>query len=179
VFARAVVRLRPHFYRTRTRSKITMPTRSDVPPKINLDIPAESAIFQHSPSPDTRLKVEWEPGCQPDEVYDRALPRWRAWLRRYLVKRLRIEKVWMADLQGRMRTEFRDRYFYWTAIFGSEYSYAIRRFAVRLIEGDVSAYILGLRLALDIPLGQPCERSRVGLQAKSLKMLMKDLGCFM
>ncbi|WWC73172.1 uncharacterized protein I206_107138 [Kwoniella pini CBS 10737] len=80
---------------------------------------SETAVFQHSPEPDSKLKREWEPGCQPDEIYDRYLPKWRAWLRRYLVKRLREEKVWMADWQSRVRTEGRDKFFYWTAIFGT------------------------------------------------------------
>jgi hypothetical protein len=83
--------------------------------------PPETALFQHSPSPGARVKAEWEPGCQPDEVYDRVLPPWRARLRRYLVERLRKEKDWMAGWQGRVRTKERDRYFYWTAVFGSEY----------------------------------------------------------
>jgi len=91
-----------------------------MPKMISLDVPSESAIFQHSPTPDSRLRTEWEPGCQPDEVYDRILPSWRAWLRRYLVGRLRSEKVWMAEWQGRIRTELGDLYFYWTAVFGSE-----------------------------------------------------------
>nr|XP_018259107.1 uncharacterized protein I303_08651 [Kwoniella dejecticola CBS 10117]OBR81265.1 hypothetical protein I303_08651 [Kwoniella dejecticola CBS 10117] len=83
-------------------------------------IPAsETAVFQHSPEADSKLRREWEPGCQPDEIYDRYLPRWRAWLRRYLVKRLREEKDWMADWQVRVRTEGRDKFFYWTAIFGT------------------------------------------------------------
>ncbi|WVW79260.1 hypothetical protein I302_101227 [Kwoniella bestiolae CBS 10118] len=79
----------------------------------------ETAVFQHSPAPDTKLKTEWEPGCQPDEIYDRYLPAWRAWLRRKLVKRLREEKDWMADWQKRIRSGGRDRFFYWTAIFGT------------------------------------------------------------
>lgn len=96
-----------------------MPSRTSAPKKVNLDAPAESAIFQHSPFPGFHLRTEWEPGCQPDEVYDSVLPRWRAWLRRYLVRRLRQEKVWMAEWQGRMRTEVRDRYFYYSAVFGT------------------------------------------------------------
>lgn len=41
-------------------------------------------------------------------------------MRRYFVKRLRDEKEWMAKWQASVRTEGRDKYFYWTAIFGSE-----------------------------------------------------------
>ncbi|WVQ93301.1 hypothetical protein IAU59_000369 [Kwoniella sp. CBS 9459] len=80
---------------------------------------SETAVFRHSPEPDSKLKREWEPGCQPDEVYDRYLPAWRAWLRRRLVSRLRGENRWMAEWQKRVRTEGRDKYFYWTAIFGT------------------------------------------------------------
>ncbi|OCF40255.1 hypothetical protein I317_05949 [Kwoniella heveanensis CBS 569] len=80
---------------------------------------SETAVFRHSPEPDSKLKREWEPGCQPDEVYDRNLPSWRAWLRRRLVGRLREENGWMAEWQRRVRTDGRDKYFYWTAIFGT------------------------------------------------------------
>jgi len=79
---------------------------------------SESAVFQHDPSIAT-LKKEWEPGCQPDQVYDTALPPWRRWVRRRLVKRLRTEAEWMATWQRRVRTIGRDKYFYWTAVFGS------------------------------------------------------------
>ncbi|CAD6590847.1 MAG: Sphingosine-1-phosphate phosphatase 2, partial [Tremellales sp. Tagirdzhanova-0007] len=96
-----------------------MPSRSSAPKKIKLDHSPETAIFQHSPSSGSRLRAEWEPGCQADEVYDRILPAWRANIRRYLVRRLRAEKLWMSKWQGGVRTELRDRYFYWTAVFGT------------------------------------------------------------
>jgi hypothetical protein len=83
----------------------------------------ETALFQHDPSPLAGVKKEWEPGCQPDEVYDVALPAWRASARRYLVKRLQREKEWMSEWQRSVRTETRDKFFYWTAVFGSECSY--------------------------------------------------------
>jgi len=38
------------------------------------------------------------------------------------VRRLREEKVYMAEWQVRVRTEYRDKYFYWTAVFGSEHA---------------------------------------------------------
>ncbi|KAK4687514.1 hypothetical protein P7C73_g2591, partial [Tremellales sp. Uapishka_1] len=90
---------------------------------LHLDIPSPSltptptAVFQHSPN-SSSLHKEWEPGCQPDSVYDNVLPYWRARLRRFLVQRLHREKLWMADWQKKVRTPARDRYFYWTAIFG-------------------------------------------------------------
>lgn len=93
-----------------------MPKLELPPPNLN----DETALFQHAPTPGTKVRQEWEPGCQPDEVYDAALPAWRARARRYLVRRLHVEKKWMADWQLRVRTEGRDKYFYWTAIFGSE-----------------------------------------------------------
>ncbi|KAK8843376.1 hypothetical protein IAR55_007033 [Kwoniella newhampshirensis] len=99
-----------------------MASSSQHPTLPHLDIPSsvsETAVFQHTPEQDAQLNREWEPGCQPDEIYDRHLPPWRAWLRRAFVRRLRREKDWMAGWQQRVRTEERDKYFYWTAIFGT------------------------------------------------------------
>lgn len=89
---------------------------------VNEISPASSgtAIFQHNPKEDATLRREWEPGCQPDELYDAFLPAWRARLRRLLVRRMRKENTRMADWQKRVRSEARDRYFYWTAVFGSK-----------------------------------------------------------
>ena len=78
----------------------------------------ESATFQHVPQ--GPLDREWEPGCQPDEIYDRALAFYRAIPRRWLVRRLKSESEYMAEFQQRIRTPKRDTFFYWTAIFGSE-----------------------------------------------------------
>ncbi|WVQ89999.1 hypothetical protein IAS59_003775 [Cryptococcus gattii] len=88
---------------------------------VNEISPASSgtAIFQHNPKEDATLRREWEPGCQPDELYDAFLPAWRARLRRLLVRRMRKENTRMADWQKRVRSEARDRYFYWTAVFGT------------------------------------------------------------
>ncbi|GHJ86026.1 hypothetical protein NliqN6_2428 [Naganishia liquefaciens] len=77
-----------------------------------------TAVFQHSPETQ-RLQKEWEAGCQADEIYEKALPRYRAWLRRILVSRLRAENEMLGRLQKRIRTPWRDRYFFWTAIFGT------------------------------------------------------------
>lgn len=87
-------------------------------PKLNLPPSDQSATFQHVP--DGPLEREWEPGCQPDEVYDRVLPAWRAAMRNWLVRRLRDERDTMAAWQKGVRTTGRDTYFYWTTIFGSE-----------------------------------------------------------
>lgn len=97
----------------RNRQAATTHLHLEVPPN-------QTAVFQHSPSPGAQLRREWEPGCQPDAVYERELAPWRNALRVWLVRRLEREKVWMAEWQRKVRTEGRDRYFYWTAIFGSE-----------------------------------------------------------
>ncbi|KAJ9123334.1 hypothetical protein QFC22_001533 [Naganishia vaughanmartiniae] len=77
-----------------------------------------TAIFQHLPEIH-KLKKEKEAGCQPDAVYDKALPKWRASLRRKLIYSLRAENELLATLQEKIRTPWMDRYFYWTAIFGT------------------------------------------------------------
>lgn len=93
-------------------------------PVIEISPPSSgTAIFQHNPKGDATLRREWEPGCQPDELYDAFLPAWRASLRGLLVRRLRNESTQMADWQKRVRSEARDRYFYWTAVFGSKCSF--------------------------------------------------------
>ncbi|RXK34902.1 hypothetical protein M231_07836 [Tremella mesenterica] len=89
---------------------------SDSP--LHLTVPPSEGIFQTSPE-NSRLRLAYEPGCLPDQVYDRELPAWRARIRRILVKRLRDESEGMARWQKRVRSEGRDRYFYWTAIFGT------------------------------------------------------------
>jgi hypothetical protein len=59
-----------------------------------------TALFQHSPESD-QLEKEFEAGCLPDEVYDKALPSWRAGLRRMLVASLRVESEYLAKAQVR------------------------------------------------------------------------------
>ena len=67
----------------------------------------------------------------------------------------------MAEWQGRMRTEVRDRYFYYSAVFGSEF---IALGSARADEVYHSPYILHDLLAIDILLRPSVERSRVGLR---------------
>jgi hypothetical protein len=88
----------------------------------NLAPPPQSqkALFQHSPSPGSTIRKEWEPGCQPPEVYARELSHWRNGLRLWLLRYLEWERGFMPDWQKRVRTEGRDKFFYWTAVFGSE-----------------------------------------------------------
>ena len=98
------------------RSRTT--TSSKVKPPQHLEIPPTKAIHQSSPS--SALKLGDTIGRLPDEVYDRALPPWRARWRRWLVRRLEGESEAMGKWQRRVRSEGRDAYFYWTALFGSE-----------------------------------------------------------
>jgi hypothetical protein len=91
--------------------------------KLNLSTlapPSEKALFQHSPTPGASIRKEWEPGCQPAEIYARELSPWRNGLRLWLMRYLEWEKGFMPDWQKRVRTEGRDKFFYWTAVFGSE-----------------------------------------------------------
>jgi hypothetical protein len=105
--------------------------------KLNLSSlapPSEKALFQHSPTPGASIRKEWEPGCQPAEIYARELSPWRNRLRLWLMRYLEWEKGFMPDWQKRVRTEGRDKFFYWTAVFGSESM--IHRHAVGESEAD-------------------------------------------
>ena len=145
----------------------TMPEARVRPPVPTLILPPsdESATFQHVPS--GPLRREWEPGCQPDEVYDRLLPGWRAGLRRYLVNRLRGEKEWMAEMQVKVRTPRRDTYFYWTAIFGSEFALLI---CVEASETRSrltgSAYLFRRAFANILLLSQSCPGKKVSCDSR-------------
>jgi hypothetical protein len=104
-----------------------MSLRSRRPGTENLHLPtpppaSEKALFQHSPSAGTTIRKEWEPGCQPNEVYAQELSAWRNRLRVGLLRWLEWEKGFMPAWQKRVRTESRDKFFYWTAIFGSRSS---------------------------------------------------------
>lgn len=57
-----------------------------------------TALFQHSPE-SNKLEREYEAGCLPDEVYDRTLPGWRAGLRRFLTRCLKVESEYLATMQ--------------------------------------------------------------------------------
>lgn len=146
-----------------------MSTRRAVP-SLHIPIPApsqETALFQHSPSADSKVRQEWEPGCQPDEVYDAALPAWRAWARRYLVGRLRKEREWMAGWQASVRTESRDKFFYWTAIFGSEFVGQLIT-PERSAEWNLTRYgQVASRLTLQLtPSSMPSSRSFSGMETQ-------------
>jgi hypothetical protein len=53
-------------------------------------------------------------------VYENALSPWREWMRRMVMAPLAAESEWLAQIQQRVRTPGRDRYFFWSAVFGSE-----------------------------------------------------------
>lgn len=98
--------------------------------KLHLPVPdpsSQTALFQHSPSPGTSIRKEWEPGCQPNEVYARELSVWRNRLRLSIVRNLEWETQFMPGWQRRVRTKARDKFFYWTAVFGSKPSYLLKR----------------------------------------------------
>ncbi|KAL7421245.1 Long-chain base-1-phosphate phosphatase [Cryptotrichosporon argae] len=82
-------------------------------------MPDLTAIFQHAPSPSAPTRREWEPGRQPDAVYASELAPYRDACRRWLVGRLARESTWIAGRQRAWRSEGRDRYFYWSSLFGT------------------------------------------------------------
>ncbi|GMK56246.1 hypothetical protein CspeluHIS016_0300860 [Cutaneotrichosporon spelunceum] len=64
-------------------------------------------------------KVYVEAGLQPDTVYAAALAPWRDRLRRYMVESLSAESEWIASVQREQRTRGRDKFFFWSAVFGT------------------------------------------------------------
>lgn len=72
---------------------------------------------KRSPSPPPKI----EAGRQPDAVYAAALAPWRDSFRRWCVRRLGPESEQIARLQAKVRTPARDTFFFYSAIFGSEY----------------------------------------------------------
>jgi hypothetical protein len=93
-------------------------------PQLSVPPADQSATFQHTPR--GPLQREWEPGCQPDEVYAQVLSSWRNAMRLWLVNKLKKEKEWFPAWQASVRTARRDAYFYWTAVFGSEFRYLMQ-----------------------------------------------------
>lgn len=152
-------------------------------PPSSIALPPQPAIFQHSPSASAPLRKEYEPGCQPDAVYDAALPPWRAALRRWLVARTRAESVWLAKWQKRVRSEGRDKYFYWTALFGSELElpgeHEVDVGAGAGLTGAAHTFFMTF-LPLIFWIGQP-ERGRAVLLIVELGVyvssFVKDLAC--
>ncbi len=65
-------------------------------------------------------RVHIEAGLQPDSVYAAALAPWRDGLRRSFVSFLPAESEWIASVQREYRTKGRDKFFFWSAVFGSE-----------------------------------------------------------
>ncbi|KZO92042.1 acid phosphatase/Vanadium-dependent haloperoxidase [Calocera viscosa TUFC12733] len=60
-----------------------------------------------------------EPGTQPDAVYDSALPAWQATIRRWIVRNLRTESEWIANMQKVVRRPWLDTYFVYTSTLGT------------------------------------------------------------
>ncbi|KAL1406027.1 Long-chain base-1-phosphate phosphatase [Vanrija albida] len=88
------------------------------PPKADAAPPPANGTADAKP----KLKVEThhhEPGCQPESVYENALSPWRESLRRMVMAPLAAESEWLAEIQQRVRTPGRDRYFFWSAVFGT------------------------------------------------------------
>jgi hypothetical protein len=109
--------------------------------------PSQKALFQHSPSPGASIRKEWEPGCQPAEIYAKELSAWRNGLRLWLLRYLEWEKGFMPAWQKRVRTGGRDKFFYWTAVFGSGSLKSRDEEKLKLMSSayvlhDVSAYVV-------------------------------------
>ncbi|CAK9782950.1 unnamed protein product [Cutaneotrichosporon oleaginosum] len=64
-------------------------------------------------------RVYIEAGLQPDSVYAAALSPWRDSLRRSLVASLNAESEWIASVQREYRSKGRDKFFFWSAVFGT------------------------------------------------------------
>ncbi|KAF5351029.1 hypothetical protein D9756_008418 [Leucocoprinus leucothites] len=59
------------------------------------------------------------PGKQPMDVYEATLPKWRAAVRRTLVKSVRWESEVVAKMQEKIRTPWLDAYFVYTSSLGT------------------------------------------------------------
>lgn len=73
---------------------------------------------KRSPSPPPKI----EAGRHPDAVYAESLAPWRDSFRRWCVRRLGPESERIARWQAKVRTPARDTFFFYSAIFGSEWS---------------------------------------------------------
>lgn len=72
------------------------------------------------PPPPPQPRPHIEAGLQPDAVYAAALSPWRDALRRSFVSSLAAESEWIGSMQRKYRSKGRDRFFFWSAVFGSE-----------------------------------------------------------
>ncbi|KAH0581654.1 hypothetical protein H2248_011351 [Termitomyces sp. 'cryptogamus'] len=59
------------------------------------------------------------PGCLPTDAYDATLPRWRAVIRRRIVRSVQWESKVIARLQSLIRTPLLDAYFVYTSSLGT------------------------------------------------------------
>jgi hypothetical protein len=106
---------------------------------------AQAAIAAAPPG----APVHIEPGCQPEAVYRTSLAPWREALRVAIVNSLTLESEAIARLQKWVRTPARDKYFFWSAVLGSEFRRCQSGRGPRFgqgVGGRVSSVVCGLRL---------------------------------
>jgi len=101
----------------------TMPPGTTAPSLAKLDT-STAATAAAAASPTTKdgkpVHVHIEPGCQPEAVYAAALSPWRESMRKFIFNALKHESEMIAELQKKVRTPARDKYFFWSAVLGSE-----------------------------------------------------------
>ncbi|KAG6850309.1 hypothetical protein H0H93_015251 [Arthromyces matolae] len=68
---------------------------------------------------DNKINEDLTPGRLPTDVYEATLPRWRAMIRRSLVRSVRWESKVIARLQSLIRTPWLDAYFVYTSSLGT------------------------------------------------------------
>ncbi|KAF5369021.1 hypothetical protein D9758_002980 [Tetrapyrgos nigripes] len=85
-----------------------------------IPVPGQSYLYHTEPGAYLQPKAElYPPGRQAKDVYDITLSRWRAVVRRMLVKRVRKESNIIARMQELIRTPFLDAYFVYTSSLGT------------------------------------------------------------
>ncbi|KAK7462727.1 Long-chain base-1-phosphate phosphatase [Stygiomarasmius scandens] len=88
-------------------------------PTFNLS-PGQAYLYHTQAGAYLKPKKELNPpGRQGRDVYDMTLPKWRAGLRRVLVRMVRKESVIIARMQEKIRTPFLDAYFVYTSSLGT------------------------------------------------------------
>lgn len=90
------------------------------PLKASINANGDVESGNRSPSPPT---PKYEAGRQPDSVYAERLAPWRDSFRRWCVRKLGPESERIARFQSKYRTPARDKFFFYSAIFGSESSW--------------------------------------------------------
>ncbi|KAF8056632.1 sphingosine-1-phosphate phosphatase [Lyophyllum atratum] len=119
------------------RQKLQEPRGRPTSLRFTLSVPgSENSSRDSSPAPSLRsngyssslrnekfdakeASQEPTPGRRPMDVYDKTLPRWRAAVRRRLVKTVQWESEVIARLQNLIRTPWLDAYFVYTSSLGT------------------------------------------------------------